>query len=266
MVLQLRKIVKKITPEVGLKAFRAYKKYNLRKRLGVKLVKRSHIEFLGTEYSGYPILDDVIGYESICYCIGAGEEISFELLLSDKVKSKVFLFDPTPRSIKFVENVFEGRGKVEKTVGNEDQNYFKISSGSLNFLPFGIWERNEKVKMYAPQNNEHVSHSILNLQHTEEYFLAQCYTLENMMKKLSHNHIDLLKLNVEGAEYAILYSMLASNITPKILCVAFDEFHTKLDEKSDQRILDCLKRLEDADYQAVYIDNSRMTFVLAEHL
>lgn len=267
MVNRIKKIVKNIMPEFMLDTFRNYKKYKLQKRLGINLVNRENIKFLGTDYSGYPIPMDLVGKDAICYCIGAGEEISFELLLCDEVQCDVFLFDPTPRSRLFVENLLEERGGVELSKeDNYKKSYFQISSHNLTFLPFAIWEKDAIVKMFAPQDNAHVSHSILNLQHTESFFWAQCYTLNTMMEKLGHTRIDLLKMNVEGAEYAILYSMLNLDISPKVLCVAFDEFHTKLDGNSDQRILECLQKLTAANYEPVYLDNSRMTFILAGYL
>ena len=46
------------------------------------------------------------------------------------------------------------------------------------------------------------------------------------MKFLGHTHIDLLKLDIEGAECDVLDEMLAQNIRPKYLGIDFDLGYT----------------------------------------
>jgi len=42
------------------------------------------------------------------------------------------------------------------------------------------------------------------------------------MKDLHHERIDLLKMNIEGAEHAVLRSLLDAGLVVKVLCVEFD--------------------------------------------
>ena len=79
------------------------------------------------------------------------------------------------------------------------------------------------MKFYAPKLSEHVSWSIENLQATQDYFLADCKKLSTIMSDLGHTHLDLLKLDIEGAEHAVLENMMKEKIVPTILCVEFDE-------------------------------------------
>jgi len=41
------------------------------------------------------------------------------------------------------------------------------------------------------------------------------------MQEHGHTHIDLLKIDIEGAEYQVLDNMLHENILPTILCIEF---------------------------------------------
>ncbi|GIS18490.1 MAG: hypothetical protein CM15mP120_04060 [Pseudomonadota bacterium] len=41
------------------------------------------------------------------------------------------------------------------------------------------------------------------------------------MRDLGHDHLDVLKMDIEGAEYAVLDDMLQSNILPDQLLVEF---------------------------------------------
>jgi FkbM family methyltransferase len=113
--------------------------------------------------------------------VGCGEDISFDLALIDKYSCEVFGFDPTPRSIAYVE---------------------RITSGNANyhFQGVGIWEREDTVKFFAPQNSKHVSHSITNLQLTDNYIEIRTIRLKQALTENRHNSLALLKLDIEGAE------------------------------------------------------------------
>lgn len=68
----------------------------------------------GTEYGGfyYPENLDGLDENSIVYCIGAGEDISHDIMVANKLNCKVYIMDPTPRAIehyKLVKDVFEGK-------------------------------------------------------------------------------------------------------------------------------------------------------------
>jgi len=55
---------------------------------------------LGANYGGWYIPNDIkLDEDSIIYSGGVGEDISFDLLLSDKYNSNVILIDPTKRAI-----------------------------------------------------------------------------------------------------------------------------------------------------------------------
>ena len=57
----------------------------------------------------------------------------------------------------------------------------------------------------------------------EHAFKASCNRLTTIMEKLKHKKVDLIKLDIDGAEYLVLNDMLASGIKPKVLLVDFDQ-------------------------------------------
>lgn len=146
---------------------------------------------------------EVLKPGAICYLAGVGENSSFDLALIKKFRVHVFAFDPTPRSIAFIKN----------------QNL----PSSFRFYPWGIWTENGVFKFFSPQNQLHVSHSMVNLQQTNQFFKAECKTIESIMRKLGHTQIDLLKLDIEGAEFTVLPDLLMKKIYPRLLCVEFDQ-------------------------------------------
>jgi hypothetical protein len=42
------------------------------------------------------------------------------------------------------------------------------------------------------------------------------------MKSLGHDRVDLLKMNIEGAEHEVLEAMLAARIFPRVIIVAWE--------------------------------------------
>ena len=202
----------------------------------LKVSKRCDLKRLGSVYGGWTVPVSLLSQSSICYCVGVGEDISFDLALIDTFGCDVFAFDPTPRSIDYVTRV-----------APENANY--------HFYPWGIWNKNEIAKFYAPRDQRHVSHSLVNLQQTSEYFTATCKRLSSLVDELGHREIDLLKLDIEGAEYDVLDTILEDEVSVNTICVEFDQPTT------NARIREMVRKLEISGYDMVNIDGWNFTFV-----
>lgn len=197
---------------------------------------------LGTDYGGWYIPENVLDDYSICYCVGCGEDISFDLELIKKYNCTVVGLDPTPRAIDYVI-------KHTKTI----QNYF--------FHGIGLWDEKTTLKFYEPKNKEHISHSFLNLQKTESYIEVEVDTLLNIMDMHNHKKIDLIKIDVEGSEYRILNYILENKIDIKIICVEFDELHHPFDSNFNTRIQKYVNLLYNNNYELLKQDSCNFTFM-----
>jgi FkbM family methyltransferase len=185
-----------------------------------------------------------------CFCLGAGEDVSFEQALFKQYRASVFLIDPTPRAIDYV-----------KRIQASDPLY---QSPQFQLLPVGVWSENKTMKFYTPQDPAHVSHSILNMQHTETYFEAECVTPSTLLQRTSSEAMDLLKLNVEGAEYAIIDALFQDRIYPKVICITFDELHTGIDSGANKRLRMLGKKFKDAGYVPISAYDARVTYLRQE--
>ena len=114
------------------------------------------------------------------------------------------VFDPTPRAIDYVQRT-----------APQDPNF--------RFEPVGWWDSEETLRFYAPRNEAHVSHSAVNLQRTDRFFEAQVSTVRELAKKLDDTDIEIIKMDIEGAEYAVLSSLMDQGLLPSTLCVEFDQ-------------------------------------------
>ena len=183
---------------------------------------------------------------AVCYCFGAGEDISFDVALASD-GHRVFTFDPTPRAKLHFDSLVESTGAgLSFGINGSTTSFYDVTPDALQrieFRPVGLWERNEIQKFYIPKNAAHVSHSILNLQKTDDYFEAPCRTLKSIMTELNHDRVDLLKIDIEGAEYAALASMMADGIRPDIINVEYDEGHNPLNQDAHTRIAESVRKM-----------------------
>jgi FkbM family methyltransferase len=184
-----------LSRRVGLKSSR------VTTRLLSRATPRSDLVRLGSPYGGWWVPGGLLSATSICYLAGVGEDVTFDLAVVERFGCEVWAFDPTPRAQAHAASVDEPR---------------------FHFLPRGLWSERTTMRFYAPRDPTHVSHSITNLQQTSDYFEADCWSVSDLMSDLGHAHLDLLKLDIEGAEGPVIEAMLGDGIRPSVLCVEFD--------------------------------------------
>lgn len=93
---------------------------------------------------------------------------------------------------------------------------------------------------------------------TNNYDIVPVDTLKNIMDSLGHKHIDLLKLDIEGAENKVLNNMLDDDIFPKYLCIEFDLLIKGKD--TDNETQKTVDRLIQNGYEIIINDKLNITF------
>src|SRR5581483_401268 len=151
--------------------------------------------------------------------VGAGEDISFDIELN-KCGLRVFTLDPTPRAREHVKQVLESADDGRRIPINQSATDFydlhAFDKNRLTLLDVGLWSEDTSMRFFAPKDRSHVSHSIVNLQHTDEWFEAKCLTLQSVCRLENISRIDILKLDIEGAEYAVIKYLVESGIRPPV--------------------------------------------------
>ncbi len=197
---------------------------------------RADLVRLGSAYGGWTVPSAMLTPGSICYSAGLGEDGSFDQELAKRYRCQVFVFDPTPRSIEYARREL-------------------VSVDGIRFEPIGLWSEAASLRFYAPRNPRHVSHSIVNLQRTEEWFDGPCKSVRALMDELGHDRISLLKLDIEGAEYAVLDTVIRDRIDVGVVCVEFDQ---PMPVKQTVRQVRALRR---AGFELVAQEGWNFTFV-----
>ncbi len=190
---------------------------------------------LGSGYGGWWVPTSALEPGHVAFLAGAGEDITFDLELHDR-GLVVYVFDPTPRAIACVER--DGP-----------------QSDRFTFVPRGWWSHDDVLRFYAPRNPNHVSHSIGNLQRSTDYFEATVSSVATCASDMNVHRVDLIKMDIEGAEFAVLNSLLNEGPLPTTLCVEFDR---------PTAVLQLWKHKQDlhaAGYRLARIDHWNYTFV-----
>lgn len=183
-------------------------------------------EHFGSDYGGWDIVIDHINQGSVVYSFGVGEDTTFDLALMERFHLSVDAFDPTPKSIDWVHK----------------QNF----PASFCFHEYGIADVDGELPFYPPENPEFVSHTILNKSATYGRAInLPVKRLPTIMKDLGHDRIDILKMDIEGAEYSVLEDIENSDIRPQQILV---EFHHRFPGVSVQRTKDAIKRIRVMGY------------------
>ena len=224
------------------------------------------MEKLGTEYGGWyiPTLA-MLDESSIIYSAGVGEDISFDLLISEKYNSHIFLIDPTEKSKKhYNEAVNFYKNKTPFTGNIQNDYYDKISNlqpnlEKLSYLDIGLWNKPDVLKFYKQENPNYVSQSLIENMFGSNYDIVNVDTIKNIMNRFNHKQIDLLKLDIEGAEINVLEQMFHDNIYPKYLCIEFDLLLKNKDyDGITQKLI--TKIINEYGYKILIDDNLNITF------
>jgi FkbM family methyltransferase len=224
------------------------------------------MEKLGTEYGGWHVpINMELNENSIVYSAGVGEDISFDILLQKKYNCKIFLIDPTVKSIKHYSEVIEYYNSNKTINGNIQKDYYSCIENSkpnfekMSYIDIGLWKENTILKFYKQTNENYVSQSLIDNMFGESYDIVKVDSIKNIMKLNNHSEIELLKLDIEGAEVVVLEQMLNDNIHPKIICVEFDLLLKNKDENNDT--LKIIDKLKGCNYSILTNDNWNITFV-----
>lgn len=201
------------------------------------------LEFHGNDYCGWNILRDSLQSNSVVVDVGLGEDISFSTSLMSKYGCTVHGFDPTPRAIRYV--------KANALAG------FVLHE-------VGVAAVRGPAEFYLPNEEAHVSGSLAKAGHVgAQKILVQLICLGDVFERLGCEHIDLLKLDIEGAEYELLAGDDFRRWAPKIdaLCI---EFHHRWKIFGRKSTTDAVATLNDLGFRCAWksgVTNEEFLFV-----
>jgi FkbM family methyltransferase len=200
------------------------------------------LEFHGTDYGGWCIVENSLSEKSTIVDIGLGEDISFSESLINKYGCYVYGFDPTPKSINYIK---------------------KKQFSNFSLFEVGVSAEEGEAIFYLPNDANHVSGSLFSSAHVgKKNITVQLIAIENISNMIEFKTIDLLKMDVEGAEFDILQSKGFEKIISKTnqICI---EFHHRWPEFGKQKTIDAIRRLEELNFEVTWVSpsNEEVLFV-----
>ena len=118
-----------------------------------------------------------------------------------------------------------------------------------------LWSSDGSLELYRAEDERSNSLSSANLQHGTSTLEVGGRSLTSLMEENGHHRIDLLKMDVEGAEYDVLESVDVAALGVAVLCV---EFHATVPVKRARGIL---AGLRERGLAVAHIDGPDYTLV-----
>jgi len=224
---------------MGKKRSPAYKRTKrfLKQLVGQDVWSKAQVSINQLRFGDWVICPDTINAQSVVYSLGVGEDIDFDKQLIKQFDVLIHAFDPTPNSIEWL-----------KTKG---------ISENFDFHPFGISILDGELKLYPRVNRRgrksKVMYTLIDGGGTQEGSITiNVKQLPTVMAELGHNTIDLLKMDIEGAEFDVLDQILDVDIDIRQILV---EFHHRFKGIGKARMSQMLKRMDAAGYKIFFMDD-----------
>jgi FkbM family methyltransferase len=178
----------------------------------------------GSEYGGWWVRTDHLSGSSRVYSVGVGTDISFDVALIQHFGCEVFAFDPTPASVTWITS--------------------HSPPAAFRFHAIGI-AAYDGTASFALRSNPTWASYEMNVSTKGAFHVVDCpvQRLASLMSKLRHDRLDVLKLDIEGAELDVIPDVLASSIDIEQILVEFHHKRTRRRSvQSAQQIVDQMRR------------------------
>lgn len=205
-----------------------------------RVLTSAGISFLKPNYIFWPRFDE----SSLIVDIGCGRDAEFAVHAVEVFGSRAVAVDPTRKhagSLKALESKWSGR---------------------LKYLNYAIAASDAELLFYESVENESGSllgdHINVVSDQTQSY-TVQAVTLPTLLQKIGSDQADLLKLDLEGAEYDLLRSVGAGDLSP--FAQIFVEFHHHcIESRTEQDTFHIVTRLKGFGMESYTIDGHNYLF------
>lgn len=200
---------------------------------------------LGSDYGGWTICPDLLrGRTAIIYSVGLGHDISFDLAIAETTACEIFGFDPTPKTKAWL-----------------DQQSLPTC---FHYVPIGLADQDGVLNFGMPSDPSFDDFTLVR-GHTGETVSCEVGRLTTLASRLGHDKIDLLKMDIEGAEYRVIDDICGGSLLPTQLLI---EFHHRIDGAQISDTMLSIARLRQVGYLLFSVSASgrELSFVRSEEV
>jgi FkbM family methyltransferase len=192
-----------------------------------------NVVYFGKAGTCWPVCPEALPEQPLVYSFGVGEDVSFDLELIRCFHATIHAFDPTPCSVAWI-------------AGQQ-------LPANFNFHACGIADKDGVCSFLPPANPAHVSHTMIARQSAAPSRELPVKRMRTFMSELQQARVDLLKMDIEGAEYDVIQDLIASGIVVKQLLV---EFHHRWKEIGVSKTKEAIRHLNVAGYRIFAVSPS----------
>lgn len=189
--------------------------------------------------ASYQIGTHQIKKDMLVYSFGIGFDYSFETELVERYGATVYAFDPSPEVVEKMKEAIPER---------------------LLYYPYGISDKDEIKTFYKPRYADNYSEIFSYWTSETEKIQFEVYRLDSLMRKFGHNHLDLLKMDVEGTEFAVLQDIV-TRLDIDQICI---ETHARIFPNSVELMRNTKKLFNENGYALIYNGTQEQTYIKAE--
>lgn len=172
---------------------------------------------LGSGPGAWSVCHRGLDRTSIVYSFGIGRDIGFERAMIERYGLTVHAFDPTPLALRWIRSQALPPGFVLHEVG------IAAHDGSALFQ--------------APTKAKFESFSLVRRAGLGEPVEAPVRRFSTLAGMLGHSRVDVLKMDIEGAEYQVLGDVLASGIAVGQILIEFHHRWKEIGAQSTRRAI-----------------------------
>ncbi len=195
----------------------------------------------GARSGVWVVCDAALTESDTVYSFGVGNNIAWELALIERFGVTVHAFDPTPEAVRFVESQQLPEKFIFHSIGlsaADGTARFRAprKAGKVNFQP-------ERPGLSAGDDGSWID--------------CEVRRLATLMNELGHNHLGILKVDIEGGEYAVMGDLI--DCAPDQLLL---EFHHNMEGIPFERTREALSKAAAAGYRIFDISRRGLEFSL----
>lgn len=173
--------------------------------------------------------------DALIYSFGVEEDVRIDRQLAERFAANVFVFDPTPNTVEWIAT--------------------KLLPDGVRFFPYGVAASDGRTRFYPRVNRKgKISKSMYTTVpaagNEGHYVEVEMRTLRTLMKTFGHERIDMLKMDVEGAEYDVIDEVVSLEHPVKQIVL---EFHHRFESIGNRRTVEAVTKLNNAGYRIFYI-------------
>ena len=206
------------------------RKLFFKRLLGKELRLQPDIRINTVKDGGWWFHPDMLTGDSIVYSLGIGEDADFDLMLIKRFGCELHAFDPTPSTVDWIAA--------------------RELPPAFHFHPWAVTARDGTLELYPRIRRDGSRSTVMYTMVPEDASIEEAIrvptmSLASIARQLGHDRVDLLKMDIEGAEYEVLDNLLDSMVKPTQLLV---EFHHRFPGIGPERTEEMVGRLRDAGY------------------